>query len=451
MARGRAKKINPVPGSTRVTRSLRKRKDEEEKITDATTFDASGDVIMSKESSTVSVGDSASLMSLDPDEDDVLENFEKVMEKPQKKPSKRVKVSNSIKSEEIKVATFSSPKKGKNAAFPTTVLAKATNKPAKQAKRKPKHRQVEYLITNPESMLVWAELKSFINMERFKSITEEQQERLLALVPNVDRVPKIYDQIKGEQADNAPQSYDNKVNFQEPEPTTSQLNTNQKNIEDVPNNTRNIKTESSQLKSNQTLRDIFFHNIHYRECVSDFQDKLKAGHYDPKWIKKNRAEQERLRKTINEEWKDVRFERQWGHNIAAASPSRAGESANISLQELCQSEIIRIGDELHYRRNFRSNNVTVDGVVQVTKIDSDGTMHVNGNLHGSKKKMKGEITWKITKLSSLETKVLDDDGQIPKNRRPNGNANKSFRVHRNGNDLGSIFALRSEYYNKLNE
>jgi len=54
----------------------------------------------------------------------------------------------------------------------------------------------------------------------------------------------------------------------------------------------------------------------------------------------------------------------------------------------------------------------------------------------------------IVKPTALETQIIDEDGRVPKDRRPNGNAFRSIKLIRNGKNLGSLFHIRKEYFYK---
>lgn len=52
--------------------------------------------------------------------------------------------------------------------------------------------------------------------------------------------------------------------------------------------------------------------------------------------------------------------------------------------------------------------------------------------------------------TTLETQLLDEDGRIPRGKRPNGNAFKAIRVVRRAEDIGSLFDVRMTAFDKLN-
>ena len=54
------------------------------------------------------------------------------------------------------------------------------------------------------------------------------------------------------------------------------------------------------------------------------------------------------------------------------------------------------------------------------------------------------ISFTLTSLRSLETKILEIDGRVT--RPPNGNAWKVIRAKRNNQDMGSLWEMREEYY-----
>ena len=55
----------------------------------------------------------------------------------------------------------------------------------------------------------------------------------------------------------------------------------------------------------------------------------------------------------------------------------------------------------------------------------------------------------IENPTTLETKLLDEDGRIAKSQRPNGNAFKSIRIIRKNEDIGSLFDVRMSAFDKL--
>jgi hypothetical protein len=56
---------------------------------------------------------------------------------------------------------------------------------------------------------------------------------------------------------------------------------------------------------------------------------------------------------------------------------------------------------------------------------------------------------KIENPTTLETRLLDEDGRVRKSSRPNGNAFKSIRVIRGTEDIGSLFDVRMSAFDKL--
>jgi hypothetical protein len=63
--------------------------------------------------------------------------------------------------------------------------------------------------------------------------------------------------------------------------------------------------------------------------------------------------------------------------------------------------------------------------------------------------MSPSIIGGIENPTTLETKLLDEDGRIPKSQRPNGNAFKSIRIIRKNEDIGSLFDVRMSAFDKL--
>ncbi|CAG8460600.1 4206_t:CDS:2 [Ambispora leptoticha] len=448
--------------------------------------------------------------------------------------------------DELNSAQKTPMKKGK-----LTLQASPSFKNVKRKTKKKKTREYEYLVTNPDSELVELDMRFFMKKifseKRYKKFTKEQRERLIRLVPSIDKVqitkkgPKKDTEEPVEIDEQAEIEYLMKhsgqglngsvkiaiesfpssnvpvgnasgnslskdiVTFDDAKlPVESDVNitmdtvaidANDLSAENADIDSSDLPAESasststiedhekelpsifSQLDAKSTiinddkrpkemLRKYFFNDMQFYGCVKAFVEKLGWGHFDPKWIKKNQATQKRLRKTMDEDWKDLKFEAKWGHNLKPKSHMVAGDSASLSLQDLCKAAIIRAGDELHYKRLFKKVQIAVEGIVnrQTSQLDAPQQPPIKPATN-RKRKPKNDTDdtviasnsstntsstapIAITKLSSLETKVLDDDGSVSKQQRPNGNANKNFRVIRAGRDLGTIFVLRSEFYEK---
>jgi hypothetical protein len=56
----------------------------------------------------------------------------------------------------------------------------------------------------------------------------------------------------------------------------------------------------------------------------------------------------------------------------------------------------------------------------------------------------------IENPTTLETRLLDEDGRVGRSDRPNGNAFKAMRIVRGNEDIGSLFDVRMSAFEKLN-
>lgn len=52
---------------------------------------------------------------------------------------------------------------------------------------------------------------------------------------------------------------------------------------------------------------------------------------------------------------------------------------------------------------------------------------------------------KVLSMGALENRMIREDGRI-EGKIPNGNAIKSIRIVRKGEDIGSVFELRAKFY-----
>ncbi|KAI9019585.1 hypothetical protein CLU79DRAFT_757989 [Phycomyces nitens] len=137
----------------------------------------------------------------------------------------------------------------------------------------------------------------------------------------------------------------------------------------------------------------------------------------------------------NEE-KDDGLEQQSGDLQEKDKPMNlAGESKAITLKDMCRKGLIRKNDTLIYKRNFSACKVVVSKSIKV--VDATGKSGISIELDGRRFK-------DFETPTALETKILDENGKVSKDKRPNGNAFKSIRLVRDGKDLGRLFDIRKD-------
>ncbi len=132
----------------------------------------------------------------------------------------------------------------------------------------------------------------------------------------------------------------------------------------------------------------------------------------------------------------------WGDIMDPEKATQAGQSAHISLQVLCQAKRILPNDDLLYERGFGKVSINVKQFVTIKKIDPTGipTAAWTCDLTGEK------ASKEFHSLNMLEHLILDVDGRVEKEFRPNGNAWKSIKVFRKNRLLGRMWTIRKEHY-----
>jgi len=287
---------------------------------------------------------------------------------------------------------------------PVSPLLRAIKPTAKKVKLDPQ--SIDFLLTSPKSKLTEIELKNVINFEMWLRLSEADRDFLIKLLPKVD------------------------LTF--PTPTTSS-NTN-------PSSADHMDIDG-QSKGKPQLSEAFFKSNQFlHRCFEDFQDALYRGYLTPEAVASRKAREANPEQYAGDDtWKDENFEAYWGQKQDQKEKLQAvaGDSRSVNLKEMCLAQLIRKDDVLVYRRNFSAVNVMVDTSMKVVR--ADGTTGVSIQIGKT-------FFHDLETPTSLETKILDLDNRVPKDKRPNGNAFKSLKLVRGGDDLGRLFDVRREYF-----
>ncbi|KAI9281501.1 hypothetical protein BY458DRAFT_429637 [Sporodiniella umbellata] len=118
----------------------------------------------------------------------------------------------------------------------------------------------------------------------------------------------------------------------------------------------------------------------------------------------------------------------------------AGDSKNYTLKDMCRKGLIRQDDIIIYKRNFSASKTVVSKTMTV--LEASG-------LSGITIQLDDETYHEFETPTALETKILDYQGKVTKDKRPNGNAFKSIRLIRAGKDLGRLFDIRKDSFDDL--
>ncbi len=116
----------------------------------------------------------------------------------------------------------------------------------------------------------------------------------------------------------------------------------------------------------------FRHDPDWRRLVREFQDDLGAGRYEPQWLKQAALAMEERAAGKFDKFKEDQFEAFWGQKQTSSQREvRAGESAKIKLPQLVEAGLIKVGDDLSYRRTFRSKAGDLLMIEKDLKVDLD--------------------------------------------------------------------------------
>lgn len=94
----------------------------------------------------------------------------------------------------------------------------------------------------------------------------------------------------------------------------------------------------------------------WRRFIREYQEDLSAGRYEPSWLREaSEAMKERARGEFDI-FKETEYEEFWGQKQKLAYTALAGESVNIRLSELLREGVLKVGDELSFRRPYKRDS-----------------------------------------------------------------------------------------------
>ncbi|KAF5348247.1 hypothetical protein D9756_010528 [Leucocoprinus leucothites] len=331
----------------------------------------------------------------------------------------------------------------------------STAEPSRSAKRKASEpidpqTQLRNILENPQSVLTTTDISELINGKNWNLLPERAQQALMALLPSTA-------------------------------------------FSEDPNHTQDSGHVSVPFQAKRELDLNVFHDTHFLDAAHTFQDHLFSGWFTTSHHAKLVAYLDGIKNgTLAAPWKDEVWEREnprptttlvpanavGSHSSGAATNfgtnTNAGASAELKLSDLVKDGVLRVDDIIAYKRNFSGLGLTVrkDAIIQSTdplkytltvlmpekatnELPSSLTYH-NPGSPGSE-----IVSVTISTPQMLETHILDTDGRVKKDQRPNGNAWKNFTVYRwregsnvdgttdqrGGRDVhGTLFYLRGNHY-----
>ncbi|KAK6510707.1 hypothetical protein TWF506_009809 [Arthrobotrys conoides] len=298
-----------------------------------------------------------------------------------------------------------------------------------------------HLLTSKRSKIITAECNMIFNENTWGLFTEEEKTELLALLHPIDT----------------------EITFPDQDPALP----------------------PPRIPTPELFQNL--NNDAFRSAFAELQEDLDSGSYEPAYIRKA---EEALNLRVGsmadavDNMKNNEFEEYWGQKQAVFFGD-AGQSAGITLYELCQQKMLKPGDVFEYKRSFQGG-IVVEKVCEFDSVElAEASLGVKKKrdacimtfrypggtrkfLVGNKKDDPGEgtsakaaeeaeknITIQVGSLAQLEVAILDEDGTVKASdpqkyakQYPNGNAWKQFTVRRNDEFLGSVFTVRQVYYEK---
>lgn len=140
----------------------------------------------------------------------------------------------------------------------------------------------------------------------------------------------------------------------------------------------------------------------------------------------------------------------------------AGDTTRLKITDMAKSGMLRENDIWRYSRIFKSATIKKELKVShlACRVDSQCTAIDKMSFSLTflcPPKSEEYIRSGLTPLtidgienpSTLETRLLDEDGRISRGNRTNGNAFKCIRIIRGSEDIGSLFDVRMSAFEKL--
>ena len=88
----------------------------------------------------------------------------------------------------------------------------------------------------------------------------------------------------------------------------------------------------------------------WRRFIREYQEDLGAGRYETTWLKDAAEAMEARAKGAFDIYKENEYEEFWGQKQVLHRDILAGEAVKIQLSELVREGVLKVGDELHFRR-----------------------------------------------------------------------------------------------------
>ncbi|CAG8465124.1 3967_t:CDS:2 [Diversispora eburnea] len=292
-----------------------------------------------------------------------------------------------------------------------------------------KKKEIDYLhkiLSNSRSELGYKVMKHIINFNVYKNFTDEQKSRLLKLLPRSELVP---------------------IASEVGEPIDTPRIERERQAQGMKLYEAGVTETITEIDPTKVVpRFDFWLSDAFKDARWWFQLSIRYGYYTKIGVDTQWDNLEKFKTEIPNYWKNDAFEQDWGIGLWGKMGKKqvAGDSAQISLPDMVKARILRPNDILKYKKQFKGLGVTVNMDLKVTAVNES-----NGRLQIMLiKSNQSKLIDDVVNPTRLEHDLLDWDGQVPRQSRPNGNAFKNFSIQRSAGYTPSLFEARKEYWAK---
>ncbi|KAI9028496.1 hypothetical protein DFJ74DRAFT_703470 [Hyaloraphidium curvatum] len=204
----------------------------------------------------------------------------------------------------------------------------------------------------------------------------------------------------------------------------------------------------------EALRKLFESNLFLQTDFDIWRNEIAVGHMAPAFLAGFEKWAEEKEHTTSQ--KDQHFEAWWGEK-ADRTKLVAGASREITLLMLIKRKLVLAGDRLVFRRNFSLIKKEIERTVEIERVDaaSGVTIRMLPGREGQEGSASsaGSRIEKLDAPTAIEHAILDADGRVGREQRPNGNAWKCLKLlRRDGGgtwiDLGTLWHVRLDEWER---
>ncbi|TGZ81030.1 hypothetical protein EX30DRAFT_395854 [Ascodesmis nigricans] len=207
-------------------------------------------------------------------------------------------------------------------------------------------------------------------------------------------------------------------------------------------------TDLSTADPNPTIDHSIWTSPAFKDALTQWKLDLSSGKYEPSYIAKGEAARQRRMAGDFDSWKDSQFELYWGQKQRLEHEAVAGETSKVKIQDMVKHGVFKTGDVFSMRRKFQGG-VFVRKDARLVGINPENHTLSFTYPAGTAEWELGDVVNKtiegVVNITALENTLCREHPDVPE-KIPNGNAFKTIRIIRKGEDIGCVFDLRSRFY-----